>query len=97
VDERGNIVPLSGIEIYIGLFPQGSDEPTNTRLLGDRFRDTQNGVAEFRFRITNGSFGVVTGTTERYRMRALSDELPQLGPHGPEPYLFSDVFTVRGD
>jgi hypothetical protein len=30
-----------------------------------------------------------------YRFRALSDELPFLGPHGPEPYLFSETFQVR--
>jgi Bacterial Ig-like domain (group 1) len=97
VDAGGNIVPLSGIEIYIGLFRDGSDDPTNTRLLGDRFEDTRNGVAEFRFRVTNGNFGIVTGSSERYRMRALSDELPQLGPYGPEPFLYSQLFTVRGD
>jgi hypothetical protein len=97
VDAGGNIVPLSGIEIYLGLFQEGAENPSNTRLLGDRFEDTRNGVAEFRLRITNGSFGTVTGTTERYRLRALSDELPQLGPYGPEPFLYSQLFTVRGD
>jgi hypothetical protein len=96
VDAGGNIVPLSGIEIYIGLFREGTNDPSNTRLLGDRFEDTRNGVAEFRFRVTNGNFGSVTGATERYRMRALSDELPQLGPYGPEPFLYSQLFTVRG-
>lgn len=97
VDAGGTIVPLSGIEIYLGLFRVGEEDPSNTRLLGDRFRDTENGVAEFRLRITNGSFGTVTGESERYRFRALSDELPQLGPHGPEPFLYSDVFEVEGD
>jgi hypothetical protein len=97
VDAGGDIVPLSGIETYIGLFRVGQEDPSNTRLLGDRFRDTQNGVAEFRFRITNGNFGTVTGESEHYRLRALSDELPQLGPHGPEPFLYSDVFEVEGD
>ena len=97
VDAGGNIVPLSGIEIYIGLFREGEEDPSNTRLLGDRFEDTRNGVAEFRFRVTNGNFGIVTGTSERYRMRALSDELPQLGPYGPEPFLYSQLFIVRGD
>jgi hypothetical protein len=96
VDAGGNIVPLSGIEIYIGLFREGEEDPSNTRLLGDRFEDTRNGVAEFRFRVTNGNFGTVTGTSERYRMRALSDELPQLGPYGPEPFLYSQLFTVQG-
>jgi hypothetical protein len=31
----------------------------------------------------------------RYRLRALTDDLPELGPHGPEPYLFSRVFEVK--
>jgi hypothetical protein len=92
LDVDGDIVPLSGIEIYIGLFQEGREHPSNDLLRGDRFEDTRNGIAEFRFRIENRRSG-----TERYRMRALSDELPQLGPHGPEPWLFSQLFTVRGD
>jgi hypothetical protein len=43
-------------------------------------------VAVFHLRITEQN---------RFRMRALTDELPQLGPHGPEPWLFSGVFEVR--
>jgi adhesin/invasin len=86
VDGDGNLVPISGIEIYLGLFPQGSSDPDNTRLLGDRFRDTENGIATFNLAVNRN------GT---YRFRALSDELPFLGPHGPEPYLFSETFQVR--
>ena len=86
VDVNGNVVPLNGIEIYVGIFRQGNEVPSNTLLVGDRFRDTQNGVAVFNLSITDiGSF----------RMRALSDELPQLGPHGPEPWLYSGFFDVR--
>ena len=86
VDVNGNVVPLNGIEIYVGIFRQGNEVPSNTLLVGDRFRDTQNGVAVFNLSITDG------GT---FRMRALSDELPQLGPHGPEPWLYSGFFNVR--
>lgn len=86
VDETGNIVPLSGIEIYAGLFLEGYSVGFNVRLLGDRFRDTENGIAVFRLAITEKG---------RYRFRALSDELPALGPHGPEPYLFSNWFDVE--
>jgi hypothetical protein len=85
VDEAGNLVPRSGIEIYLGLFPEGSDTPFN-RILGDRFRETQNGIAVFRLAIPQRG---------RYRFRALSDELPHLGPNGPEPFLFSNYFDVR--
>jgi hypothetical protein len=86
VDVNGNVVPLNGIEIYVGLFREGSDEPVNAALVGDRFRDTQNGIAVFNLSITD---------TGRYRIRALSDELPELGPHGPEPWLYSGPFEVR--
>ncbi len=85
VDATGEIVPLSGIEIYLGLFAEGNDYPSNRLLAGHRFRDTENGVATFTLRILREG---------RYRFRALSDELPALGPHGPEPYLFSNAFEV---
>ena len=31
----------------------------------------------------------------KYRLRALTDDLPELGPHGPEPWLYSYVFEVK--
>lgn len=81
VDAAGNVVPLSGIVIYIGLFPEGSSSPANNRLLGQRFRQTGNGVAVFSdLRVTHGNTS--------YRFRALSDDLPALGP------VFSQLFTV---
>lgn len=87
VDASGDVVPLNGIEIYLGLFPDGSEVPANRRLLGDRFRETESGTAVFN------ELGV---TVEgRYRFRALSDDFPALGPHGPTPYLFSDPFDVE--
>jgi Invasin, domain 3/Bacterial Ig-like domain (group 1) len=86
VDESGEIVPVSGIEIYAGLFLEGYDVAFNARLLGDRFRETENGVAVFELAINERG---------RYRFRALSDELPALGPHGPEPWLYSQSFDVK--
>jgi hypothetical protein len=87
VDVVGNVVDLSGVLIYVGLFEEGKDTPVNTRLLGNRFRDTENGVAIFD--------DLAVTKKGRYRLRALSDQLPELGPHGPEPFLFSITFEVK--
>jgi hypothetical protein len=83
----GSLVPLSGILMYLGLFPEGSDVPNNDALSGDRFRDTENGVAVFD--------DLAVAKKGRYRFRVLSDQLPELGPHGPEPYVFSVPFEVN--
>ena len=85
VDAEGNVVPLSGIFIYIGLFREGRDAPTNDDLAGERFENTENGVAVFDLSIEE---------VGRYRLRALTDDLPELGPNGPEPFLYSEVFEV---
>jgi hypothetical protein len=87
VDALGNVVDLSGVLIYIGLFRVGNDIPVNGRMTGNRFQDTDHGVAVFD--------GLAITRPGRYRIRALSDQLPQLGPHGPEPYLFSLEFEVK--
>jgi hypothetical protein len=85
LDKSGNIVPLNGTLIYVGLWRDGSDTPNNNLLAGDRFVDTQNGVATFNLYIKEPG---------RYRFSARSDYLPkELGPFGPE--LFSNVFEVR--
>jgi hypothetical protein len=85
LDASGNVVPLNGTQIYLGLWPEGSDVPDNTRLAGDRFVDTNNGVAVFNLYITEPG---------RYRFMARSDYLPKnLGPFGPE--LFSNTFEVH--
>jgi hypothetical protein len=95
VDAEGRVVPLSGIEIYVDLFRAGADHPDNTRALGDRFRDTVNGIATFELRVINGSGGGPAGTSESgYRLRALTDELPEFGQAGPRPFLFSNPFDV---
>jgi hypothetical protein len=86
-DADGNVVPLSGILLYLGLFPIGSESPTNTRLLGNRFRETEDGVAVFD--------DLAVDKKGHYWFRVLSDQLPELGPHGPEPYLFSLPFEVK--
>ena len=86
VDNVGNVVPLSGIFIYLDLFPDGSEVPDNQLLRGEHFENTENGVAVFDIRIER------KGT---YRIRALTDDLPELGVHGPEPYLFSSEIKVK--
>jgi hypothetical protein len=86
VDAAGDVVPLSGIFIYIGLFPDGKDAPVNDYLRGERFENTEDGIAVF---------DVAVEKNGRYRLRALTDDLPELGPHGPKPYLFSGTFEVE--
>jgi hypothetical protein len=85
LDKSGNVVPLNGTEIYLGLWEIGDDHPSNDLLAGDRFEDTVNGIAVFNlYVIKKGSF----------RFMARSDYLPKhLGPYGPE--LFSNTFEVR--
>jgi Bacterial Ig-like domain (group 1) len=86
VDKNGDVVPLDGILIYLGLFPEGSETPRNQLLNGNRFQSTVAGLATFELSVTEkGS----------YRLRALTDDLPELGPHGPEPWLYSYVFEVK--
>jgi hypothetical protein len=86
VDANGALVPLSEIFIYLGLFPEGSDTPSNDDLNGERFENTVDGIAKFDLRVEKKG---------RYRLRALTDDLPELGPNGPEPFLFSRVFEVN--
>jgi len=86
VDSLGNVVPLSEIFIYLGLFREGSDTPTNDDLNGERFENTVSGIASFDLRVEKKG---------RYRLRALTDDLPEHGPNGPTPFLFSRVFEVQ--
>jgi hypothetical protein len=85
VDVDGNVVPLSGVFIYLDLFVEGSEVPNNRLLRGEHFENTEAGVADF---------GVFIEKEGSYRLEARTDDLPELGPHGPEPYLFSEVFRV---
>jgi len=85
VDADGEVVPLDGILIYLGLFPEGTGTPTNQLVNGSRFESTVGGLATFEIAITKEG---------EYSLRALTDDLPELGPHGPEPWLYSDVFKV---
>jgi adhesin/invasin len=85
MDASGNVVPLDGTEIYIGLLEIGEDHPLNGHLMGDRFEDTQGGMSTFNLAVDR------KGT---YHLLARSDYLPKnLGPYGPE--LFSNTFQVR--
>jgi hypothetical protein len=86
VDANDNVVPLSGVFIYLALYPEGSSVPNNQLLRGEHFENTDAGVAEFGVRIEEKG---------NYRLSALTDDLPELGPHGPQPYLFSELFRVH--
>jgi hypothetical protein len=86
VDADGIVVPLSGIFIYVGLFPEKKEVPANDLLQGERFENTQDGVAVLELAVEKKG---------RYRLRALTEDLPELGPQGPKPYLFSDVFEIQ--
>ena len=85
VDAEGGVVQRSGVEIYLALFRDGDEHPANGLLEGDRSAGTDDGVAVFELSVRREG---------RYRLRALTDDLPELGPHGPEPYLFSERFEV---
>jgi hypothetical protein len=84
VDTGGNTVPLTGVVIYLGLFRDGNDQPSNKELDGERFRETRDGLAVF-------SGLRVKKDDEGYRLRALSDDFPEVGP------TFSDPFDVAKD
>jgi hypothetical protein len=86
VNSAGDVVPLSQVFIYVDLFREGDDTPINDRVQGERFENTENGIAEFDIAVEREG---------RYRLRALTDDLPELGPHGPEPFLFSNPFEVN--
>ena len=85
VDADGDVVPLSGIFIYVGLISVDQGFPVNARLDGERFDNTENGIAELRISVNEEG---------RYQLRALTDDLPELGEHGPEPWLYSEEFEV---
>jgi hypothetical protein len=86
VDAEGDVVPLSGVFIYLGLFKEGQDTPSNNLVSGEHFENTRDGIAAFDISIEQAG---------RYRLRALTDDLPELGPHGPEPFLYSEVFEIE--
>ena len=86
VDAQGDVVPLSGIFIYIGLFQAGASAPTNDLLSGERFENTEDGIAVFDISVERPG---------RYRLRALTDDLPEYGQGGPQPYLYSEVFEIE--
>jgi hypothetical protein len=79
VDANGDVVPLSGVLIYLGLFREGRDKPSKGELEGERFRPTENGVAVF-------SGLRVTREGDDYRLRALSDDVPAVGPTFSNPF-----------
>jgi hypothetical protein len=70
VDEQGNVVTVSGVEIEIELLE--GDGESSDELGGERTRSTENGIAVF-------SNLHVDGSNEDYRLRASAPEMPQLG------------------
>jgi adhesin/invasin len=86
VDVNGNVVPLSEVFIYVDLFPEGSDVPNNPLLKGEHFENTEAGIADF---------DVFIEKEGSYRLEAQTDDLPELGPYGPEPYPLSKLFRVE--
>jgi hypothetical protein len=84
VDANEDVVPLDGIVIYVALFDD--DENVTSHLEGERFVATEGGVSTFELQVDKKG---------KYRLRALTDDLPELGPHGPEPFLFSRLFEVK--
>jgi hypothetical protein len=47
LDASGNVVPLDGTQVYVGLWREGDDHPSNQWPAGDRFVYTINGIAVF--------------------------------------------------
>ena len=85
VDANGNVVPMSGVFVYLDLIREGETGSSRPLLGGEHFENTENGVAVFDILVKEEGL---------WRLRALTDDLPELGPHGPEPWLFSNVFEV---
>jgi hypothetical protein len=81
LDANGDVVPITGTVLRLGLFREGQPQPSNNRLDGVRERATVNGVAVF-------SDLRVNDDDDNYRLRVLADALPEIAP------LFSDFFDV---
>jgi hypothetical protein len=81
VDQRGDVVPLSGVEIAIELI--GEDGRSSRELEGDLTRDTEDGVAVFPDL-------VVDRDDKNYRLRASAPGRPELGTVESEPFDIED-------
>ena len=81
VDQQGDVVPLSGVEIEIELLRE--DGRDSNELEGDRTRDTEDGIAVFP--------GLeVDRDDDGYRLRASAPDLPELGSVESVPFNVED-------
>jgi hypothetical protein len=81
VDQQGDVLPLSGVEIEIELIRENGDD--SHELEGDLGRGTEDGVAVFPDL-------VVDKHDENYRLRALAPEMPELGAVESSPFDVED-------
>jgi hypothetical protein len=81
VDQQGDVVPVSGVEIEIKLIK--SDGHDSKELKGERKRDTQDGVAVFPDLVVNRD-------DSDYRLRASAPGRPELGTVDSEPFDIED-------
>ena len=70
VDQQGDVVPLSGVEIEIELIKE--DGHHSSELKGERTRGTEDGIAVYPDL-------VVDKHEQNYRLRASAPDLPQVG------------------
>jgi len=77
VDEQGNVVTVSGVEIEIELIRE--DGHDSNELKGDRTRSTEDGIAVFPDL-------VVDRDDQDYRLRASAPGLPELGVVESSPF-----------
>jgi hypothetical protein len=81
VDQQGDVVPLTGIEIELELIRE--DGHDSNELKGDRTRSTEAGIAVFPGL-------VVDRDDDGYRLRASAPDLPELGSEESAPFNVED-------
>jgi hypothetical protein len=77
VDQQGDVVPLSGVEIEIELIKE--DGHDSQELSGDRTQSTEDGIAVFPGLVVNRD-------DANYRLRASAPGLPELGAVESSPF-----------
>ncbi len=81
VDQQGDVVPLSGVEIVIELLRE--DGHISQDLSGDRTQNTEDGIAVFLD-------VVVDRSDQNYRLRASAPGMPELGAAESPPFDVGD-------
>jgi hypothetical protein len=81
VDQQGDVLPLSDVEIEIELIRENGDD--SHELEGDLVRGTEDGVAVFPDLL-------VDKHDENYRLRASAPEMPELGAVESSPFDVED-------